>query len=470
MMRPILVLLVAVWAGGAAEAQKGGPKARPPAPSAWPVEEIRIEGLHDYTRDKVLAALNLKVGQMAAAKDFQAARDRLIATGAFSNAGFRFGPSPGGKGYIVTFELDEVEPKFAVAFEDLDVPADELRAALARNDPFYGPKIPATEPLLSRYSKIVQDVLTAKKSTVTVAGRLAPGDSGELWVVFEPASRPRVARVHFTGNSVVPSTALENAMNEVAVGMPYRDERFRRVLDSQVRPLYDVRGHVRVAFTGIEIEPEKDVKGLVIAVKVDEGPVYTLGTVQMVGASLTRQELDKIAGFKAGEIFNQVAVDAVVTKLQQRQKRDGRLHVQTQVERRINDTAKKVDLIFRVTPGPQYLFGELTIQGLDILTEPAIRKMWALKAGDPFNFEYPQNFLNSVRDDLENLGETNAVVKADDQKRTVDVTLTFKGAPPKPEKPRPQRGTPAPGFAWSAATPCPPARRPVSPGSPLLLS
>jgi outer membrane protein assembly factor BamA len=138
----------------------------------------------------------------------------------------------------------------------------------------------------------------------------------------------------------------------------------------------------------------------------------------------------------------------VVAKLQERQKRDGRLHVQTQVERRINDTAKKVDLIFHVTPGPQYLFGELTIQGLDILTEPAIRKMWALKPGDPFNAEYPQNFLNSVRDDLENLGETNAVVKADDQKRTVDVTLTFKGAPPKPEKPRPQRGDPAPGFDW----------------------
>jgi outer membrane protein assembly factor BamA len=447
MVRPILVLLVAVCAGGAAEAQKGGRKT-PPAPSAWPIEEIRIEGLHDYTRDKVLAALNLKAGQMAAGKDFQAARDRLLATGAFSNAGFRFGPSPGGKGYIVTFELAEVEPKFAVAFEDLDVPADELRAALARSDPFYGPKIPATEPLLSRYSKIVQEVLTAKKSTVTVAGRLAPGDSGELWVVFEPASRPRVARVHFTGNSVVPSTALENAMNGVAVGMAYRDARFRQVLDSQIRPLYDVRGRVRVSFPGIEVEQEKDVKGLVIAVKVDEGPAYTLGVAQMQGASLTRQELEKIAGFKAGDVFNQAVVDAVVAKLQERQKRDGRLHVQTQVERRINDTAKKVDLIFHVTPGPQYLFGELTIQGLDILTEPAIRKMWALKPGDPFNAEYPQNFLNSVRDDLENLGETNAVVKADDQKRTVDVTLTFKGAPPKPEKPRPQRGDPAPGFDW----------------------
>jgi outer membrane protein assembly factor BamA len=448
MMRPILVLVLALWAGGAAEAQKQR-KTPPPAPSAWPITAIQIEGLRDYTRDQALAVLNLKVGQMAAAKDFQAARDRLFATGAFANAGFRYGPAPGGKGYIVTFEIEEVEPKFAVGFEDLGVPADELRAALARNDPFFGPRIPATEPLLARYSKVVQEILTAKSSTVTVAGRLVPGDSGELRVVFEPASRLRVARVHFTGNSVVPSATLENAMNAVAVGMPYREARFREVLSAQIRPLYDVRGRVRVAFTGIEIEPEKDVKGLVVAVKLDEGPSYTLGAVQMQGATLPRSDLEKVGGFKAGEVFNQDAVDAVVAKLEQRQKRDGRLHVQTQVERKINDAAKKVDLIIHVTPGPQYTFGELTIEGLDILTEPAIRKMWALKPGDPFNVEYPQHFLDSVRDDLENLGETRAVVKADDQKRTVDVTLTFKGAPPKPEKRRPQRGDPAAGPAAS---------------------
>ena len=447
MMRPILVLLLAVWAGGAAEAQKGGHKSPPAARSAWPIESIRIEGLHDYTRDQVLAILNLKVGQLAAAKEFQAARDRLIETGAFATAGFRYGPAPGGKGYIVTFEIAEVEPKFAIGFEDLGVADGELRAALARSDPFYGPRIPATEALLSRYSKIIQEILTAKKSTVTVAGRLVPGDSGELSVVFEPASRPRVARVRFTGNSVVPSQALENAMNSVAVGMPYREARFRAVLDAQIRPLYDVRGRVRVAFQEIQTEQEKDVKGLVIAVKVDEGPAYTLGAVQMLGASLTRPELDKIAGLKAGDVFNQGAVDAVVAKLELRQKRDGRLHVQTRVERKINDTAKKVDLIVRVTPGPQYTFGQLTIEGLDILTEPAIRKMWALKAGDPFNAEYPQNFLTSVRDDLENLGETTALVKPDDQNRTVDVTLTFKGAPPpKPEKRRPEHSDPTPGF------------------------
>jgi len=128
MVRPILVLLVAVWAGGAAEAQKGGPKARPPAPAAWPIEEIRIEGLHDYTRDKVLVALNLKVGQMAAAKDFQAARDRLLATGALATvlgavafaavlfAGVLFAGVLGATFEAVAFEPVAFAAVFAVLF------------------------------------------------------------------------------------------------------------------------------------------------------------------------------------------------------------------------------------------------------------------------------------------------------------------------------------------------------------------
>jgi outer membrane protein assembly factor BamA len=449
MVRPILALALAAWFGGAAEAQKSSHKA--PAPqTAWPIQEIRIEGLHDYTRAQVLSVLNLKEGQVAAPADFQAARARLDASGAFASAGFRYGPAPGGKGYIVTFEIAEVEPKFPVVFEDLSVPADQLRAALARSDPFFGPRVPATEVLLARYSQVLRDLLVAKGQKPDITGKLEPGESGDLAIVFEPSSRPRVARVRFTGNAVVPSTRLESAMNEVAVGMPYREARFRQVLSAQIRPLYDVRGRVRVAFPEIKTEQEKDVKGLVVSVKVDEGPVYTLGSVQMAGANLLRADTDKVAGYKAGAEFNQDAIDTVVAKIEKRLKREGRLHVQSQTERRIDDDAKKVNLVIHVTPGPQYVFGTLTIEGLDILTEPTIRKMWALKPGESFNADYPQSFLDSVRDDLENLGETRAVVNPDDKNYTVDVTLIFKGAPPKPEKrrdsPGPQRGGP-PGAA-----------------------
>jgi len=106
----------------------------------------------------------------------------------------------------------------------------------------------------------------------------------------------------------------------------------------------------------------------------------------------------------------------------------------------LNDEKKTVQIFVDVDPGPQYRFGKLTVKGLDIETEPVIRKLWALKPGDPFRGGYPDLFLNQIRDRgiFDNLGETKAEVKPDDTTLTVDVTLTFKGEPPKPKQKRPE--------------------------------
>ncbi len=102
----------------------------------------------------------------------------------------------------------------------------------------------------------------------------------------------------------------------------------------------------------------------------------------------------------------------------------------------MDDKAKKVNVVVQVDRGPRYTFSKLDIQGLDILSEPEIRKMWGLKTGEPFDAEYPDRFLQRVREEgiFDNLGDTKSLIQKDDQARTVAVTLIFKGAPPKPPK------------------------------------
>ncbi|HYZ85320.1 MAG TPA: hypothetical protein VE621_12995, partial [Bryobacteraceae bacterium] len=80
-----------------------------------------------------------------------------------------------------------------------------------------------------------------------------------------------------------------------------------------------------------------------------------------------------------------------------------------------------------VSPGRQYQFGTLQIKGLDILTEPHIRKMWVMKPGAPFAASYPDRFLDTLRQEglFENLGKTKAERKVDEDKNIVDVTLFF---------------------------------------------
>jgi outer membrane translocation and assembly module TamA len=86
-----------------------------------------------------------------------------------------------------------------------------------------------------------------------------------------------------------------------------------------------------------------------------------------------------------------------------------------------------VDLTIHVEPGPQYVFGKLAVQGLDIIGEAAIRRIWGMKPGAPFDAGYPDYFLTRVREDglFDNLGKTKSAIKLDEQAHTVDVTLVF---------------------------------------------
>jgi outer membrane protein insertion porin family len=438
-MRLITAAMLACACALAGAQTKPQAKARPAgsARSAWPLEKVEIEGLQEYTREQVLPVLGLKTGQVATEKDFNAARERLLESGAFDSVGFRYAPAANQKGYVVTFQVAEAGPCFPVQFEDLGATPDDLNAALKRSDPFFGPTIPATQPLLARYAKAIEGYLAGRGGAAKVVGKVEPDDSGKLFVVFRPAgARAVVAGVKFAGNVVIPSTALENAINAVAIGVPYKETRFRQLLETQVRPLYDARGRVRVAFPEVRTEQDTHVKGLIVSVKVDEGASYSFGAMEIVGTNLLPAEQKKLAAYKPGDVFNRQVVEAAAAKVEGRMRQEGYLHAKSLVERHINDQTKKVDVTIRADLGTRYTFGALTIEGLDILTEPAIRKMWGLKQGQPFNSEYPDYFLAQVKEEgiLDNLGETKSVAKPDDENHTVDVTLYFKGAPPKPKK------------------------------------
>jgi outer membrane translocation and assembly module TamA len=83
-----------------------------------------------------------------------------------------------------------------------------------------------------------------------------------------------------------------------------------------------------------------------------------------------------------------------------------------------------------VNPGPVYTFGKLTVDGLGLDGEAAIRKMWTVKAGDPYPANYPNYFVESVKKDglFDNLGDIRATPSIDRDTHVVDVTLNFTSA------------------------------------------
>ena len=445
-MKWLLVLLLATSGLGfgqtpASRSKRASTPKKTEAPTKWPVESLVVEGNHNYTPDQILAVAGLKIGQMAGKEEFDAARDRLVASGAFETVGYKFEPGPNQKGYVATFQVTEVEPAYPVRFEALGVPAKEIEAVLRTKDPlFSATKLPATKAVLDRYVNWTQEYLATKGSQEKLTARLNPVGTGQFEIVFRPARNyPSVAQVTFDGNKGLEQYVLRDAIGGVAVGQPYTEERFRELLNTAVRPVYEARGYIRMKFGQVRTEPVKDVEGLHVFVTVEEGASYQLGKVAIAGPSPVRTDtLLKMGDFKTGEVANFDRINEGLERMRKAVVRAGYLDAKVTPDRAVDDAKKTVDIALHIDAGPLFTMGKLTIAGLDLNGEFEIKRIWTIKEGKPFNPEYPQSFLNTVREQglFDNLGETKSEIKRNDQDHTADVTLTFGGQAPQQKRGR----------------------------------
>src|SRR5579862_7806011 len=183
-------------------------RAKKPAavrPDKWPIESLKVEGNRNYTQAQVLAVAALKVGQLAGKPDFEAARDRLVATGRFETVGYKFAPGGDKNGYAASFQIVEAEPAYPIRFEDLGFADPDVTAYLRTRDPLFAPRLAATKQVLELYRGWVQEFVAEHNSKEKVLARVTPVAPNEFVILFRPArSDPAVAQVTFEGNTVIP--------------------------------------------------------------------------------------------------------------------------------------------------------------------------------------------------------------------------------------------------------------------------
>ena len=397
------------------------------AQTKYPIRTLAVEGNHIYTSQEVLSVAALKIGALAGKPEFDAAHDRLAATGAFSTVGYKYVVRPDG-GSDASFQITENEV-LPVRFYNLGVPDADLETALRARDPLFSAARLASIPdVIDRWTKSIQAYLAARNLDSKIMGGVEPWPD-QLAIVFRPAKNlPAVAQVSFAGGHVISNNALTDAVSTDAIGAPYTEGGFRLILDAAIRPVYEARGCMRVTFPQVRADPVADVIGLHVFVTVNEGEPYKFGKVDIPGAT-----------FKSGDPANFDRVNAEVEKTRDSLRHAGHLHAVASVDRQIHDADKTVDVAIRTDPGPQYLMGKLEIVGLDLNAEAEMRRIWTIKKGNPFDPDYPAQFLNRVRGDFDNLGKTTPETKIDEKTRTADVTLTFVGrvANPRPIVNRP---------------------------------
>ena len=186
-----------------------------------------------------------------------------------------------------------------------------------------------------------------------------PKLKGEPTIVFRlPGERPRISEVRFSGNREITTAKLAMTFAAVAIGAEFKEAPVRALLDQSIRPLYEARGFIRVAFPKIVAEKstEPGVDGVAVTITLEEGPEFKLGQVRYAAGieGGNARELDKLAALRMGEVANFDDVQKAQNRIVQKYRGIGYLHASVKQDRTVHDEERTVDLLLTVEPGTQF--------------------------------------------------------------------------------------------------------------------
>jgi outer membrane protein insertion porin family len=427
-----------------------GSRAQQPPPPSLKLDRIEFKGLDRVKEPEALERSGLTVGQTVSIDDVEAAANRLLESGLFTNLSYKIKGTTDKA--LLSFEVVERKWTMPVSFDNFVWFTDEeLTAAVRRKLPAFDGTAPEAGGVTEQIRQALTELLAERKIEGSVEYTLTENPSNHkvehLFSVKGPGLR--VCKITYAGARAVPEEQLviksggifDNDYSRAYVG---------GFVESNLIPLYQERGYLRAAFSPPKVAPElsPECKGVAVAMTVDEGSIYVWDKATWEGAEgLTAQELDAALGMKNREVANAVKIAKGLAGVRKAYGRKGYIAARVRPEAEFDDSARSVTYHFRVTEGPQYHMGDLVINGLDEVATNNLRGRWRLLHKEVYDDGYVEEFVRkSVTEfqrDAARAGNPMPALKVvsqaqpDHDKHLVNVTLDIKRdtLPPPPAKP-----------------------------------
>ena len=325
-----------------------------------------------------MAATGLVIGSRVSKADFDLALRRLNEAGVFESMRYRYEPL--GDGYGLTIVLQEVPELFPVRFEGFEEPAETLKQALKEGLPLFTGIAPGGGPMVRMIVNTLQSRWAGSGGKGEVVANVVPsGDGGFELLVGPERETSNIAFTTFRNTGAVNALELQRVFNQSAIGEPHSEVRLKELLHYNARPLFTELGYMAVAFCPCEARPDPESQGVLVEVQVEPGEVYLFGDVNWPDPMpIAPETLDRVNRVVPGQVANMKAAYGTMAAISEGAKRNGYMKAQATFDDRVDHENRRVHLDIEVSLGKQYVFSRLIVEGLDILSEPAVRKRWAL--------------------------------------------------------------------------------------------
>ncbi len=322
-------------------------------------------------------------------------RLRDSASGLFESVNYRYAPGPK-RGYALTLAL--ADPR-SLSDATIDIPGvneDEVWRWLAARYPSLNHKVANNDAAQNFLGARIEEHLGAELEGRHVTARQEADimHGGKPSISFQPDPLPRIAAMSFVGQSELTPAQLADLIPKDVREHGYTDRSFRQAVELNLRRAYEEHGMYRVRFPTITAQREPG-WSVSVTTSIEEGAKFTLGDVQIVGDKLPVDAMLKAAKFRKGAAANWTEIQNSIYELEKPVRRLGYLHATAKPERVFHDEQHVLDVRLSINLGPFYKFGQLRITGLTPDLEAKARKMWGLNPGDPFDYDYTRDFLQT---------------------------------------------------------------------------
>ncbi|MBS1123239.1 MAG: outer membrane protein assembly complex, YaeT protein [Deltaproteobacteria bacterium] len=229
----------------------------------------------------------------------------------------------------------------------------------------------------------------------TVDYEIKPVNEAEVDVYFkvDEKAKVKIRDVQFIGNNTIDddelrasiSTRRQDAMGFLNDSGTYSQEAFDRDL-LLVSAHYWDRGYANVKVGTPQLRLSRDKQYMYLSIPVDEGPVFTIGTVNFKGDLIgtTGKNLERIT-IRPGMKFSRTRIAEDREKLSNYYQDQGYAYANVLPLTKVDLPNRKINLTFEVARGKRAYFERINIRGNSKTRDKVIRREMKISEGELFN-------------------------------------------------------------------------------------
>jgi outer membrane protein insertion porin family len=413
-------------------------RAQQPAPTRK-LATIEFTGLDRLKPEDALAKSGLAVGQTADRDAIDAAAERLMESGLFKNLSYSIKGTTDNA--TLTFKVEELKGGLPVVFDNFVWFTDEeLAEAVRKRVPTFDGLVPEQGGAGDQIKKALEDLLRERKiqGTVEYMPSVEPGKKPEM-IFGVKNSGLRLCQLSYKGARAFTEDVLVNKSAAL-----FREDYSRffasAFVENNLLPLYHERGYLRASFSPPQVKTMKAEDcdpGFSLTFLIDEGDIYTWDKAEWEGnQSLPAEELNAALGMRQREVAGSLKIEKGLNAVRKAYGRKGFLWARIKPAASFDDSGRSVSYRFAIDEGPQFRMGDLRVEGLPEAETNNLLGRWRLLHGEVYDEGYLDQFVKKGVTDFFNelirqgrpLPKLNVTTNAkpDREKKTVDVTITFK--------------------------------------------